>query len=101
MYELRFTKATAEALAVMEQRDQLRLRRVRKTLGLLQTNPRHPGLNSHRYESFPGHPTVKVWDSYIDQGAGAWRVFWTYGPDEKRSGEVVRVITVLAITPHP
>ncbi|MGH8906913.1 MAG: hypothetical protein ACRD0K_10445 [Egibacteraceae bacterium] len=101
MYELRFAKAAAQALTDLEQRDRTRLRRVRKTLGLLQANPRHPGLNSHRYESFPGQPTVKVWDSYSDQGAGASRIFWTYGPDEKRGGEAVRVITVLAITPHP
>ncbi len=101
MYELRFAKAAAQALTELEQRDSLRLRRVRKTLGLLQTNPRHPSVNSHRYERFPGHPTTKVWDSYIDQGAGAWRIFWAYGPDEKRNGDVIRIITILAITPHP
>lgn len=100
MYELRFTKAAAEDLEAL-QREPLRLKRMRKTLGLLQVNPRYPGLNSHRYENFPGHPKEKVWDSYVDQGAGAWRVFWMYGPDEKRGGAPVPVITVLAITPHP
>lgn len=100
MYELRFTRAAADALAALE-RDPSRLKRVRKALVRLQVNPRHPGLSSHRYESFPGHPKAKVWDSYLDQGAGAWRVFWMYGPDEKRGDEPVRIITVLAITPHP
>lgn len=99
MYKLRFTKAAADALAALE-RDPLRLKRVRKTLALLEVNPRHPGLNSHRYESFPGHPKEKVWDSYVDQGAGAWRVFWRYGPSDLQ-GESANIITVLAITPHP
>jgi hypothetical protein len=101
VYELRFSNAAADTLAALEQRDPRRLKRVRKTLALLQANPRHPGLSSHQYENFPGHPKEKVWDSYVDQGAGAWRVFWRYGPEDQRGDSVVRVITVLAITPHP
>jgi hypothetical protein len=27
----------------------------------------------------------------------AWRIFWRYGPDEEQQ----KVITVLAISPHP
>lgn len=100
MYELRFTKSARDALAALE-RDPRRLRRVRKTLGYLQANPRYPGLNSHPYENFPGRPKEKVWDSYVDQGPGAWRIFWMYGPDEKRGDESIRVITILAIVPHP
>jgi len=41
---------------------------------------------------------VKVWDSYVENKTpGAWRIFWHYGPDEADQ----KVITILAITPHP
>jgi len=57
-------------------------------------------LHSHLYESFPVDRDVKVWDSYVENNTpGAWRIFWQYGPDDLTSG--LKVITVLAISPHP
>jgi hypothetical protein len=79
-----------------------KLKKVQKALGLLEQNPRYPGLNSHQYENFPGYPKVKVWDSYVEnQAPNAWRIFWMYGPNELNDGTDVPVITILAITPHP
>lgn len=79
-------------------REAIASRRARKALRNLQDNPRHPGLHSHPYESFPVDRDVKVWDSYVENNTpSAWRIFWRYGPDEPDS----KVITVLAITPHP
>lgn len=104
-YELRLSTAAKAALASLERgpkADARKLKKVRKALALLETDPRHPGLNSHKYESFPGHPDDKVWDSYVENRTpGAWRVFWMYGPDEKRDSETVSIITILALTPHP
>ncbi|MFF2751944.1 hypothetical protein ACFVVA_41215 [Kitasatospora sp. NPDC058048] len=105
MYVLRFTEDAAETLrrlAAGPKADPVKLRKVRKALALLQTDPRYPGLHSHQYEAFPGHAAEKVWDSYVENhNPSAWRIYWMYGPDEKTDqGEPVSVITVLVIGPH-
>jgi hypothetical protein len=100
-YKLRFAKRAAETLAALEHggaNEQAKLKKIRRALKRLEENPRHPGLASHPYESFPVDRDVKVWDSYVENRTpSAWRIFWCYGPDEGREP----VITVLAITPHP
>ena len=71
------------------------LKAVRKTLGLLETNLRHPSLNTHKYESLRGPRGEDVLEAYAQQGTpGAFRVFWHYGPEKG-------ALTVLSITPHP
>lgn len=72
-------------------------KQVHKTLTLLASNPKHPGLQTHEYHSLPHpyDPGQKVFEAYAqNQTPGAYRVFWCYGPR-------VRQITVVAITPHP
>lgn len=72
-------------------------KQVVKCLGLLQTNPRHPGLKTHEYSSIenPYDSDTKVFEAYVqNRSPGAYRVFWCYGP---KPGE----ITIIAITPHP
>lgn len=72
-------------------------KQINKTLQLLQTNPRHPGLHTHEYSSLenPFNPNEKVFEAYAQNNTpGAYRVFWCYGPDKKQ-------ITIIAITPHP
>lgn len=72
-----------------------RLKAVRKTLGLLETNPRHRSLQTHEYTSLSQTLGIKVFEAYAEHHTpAAYRVFWRYGP---KPGE----ITVLAITPHP
>lgn len=72
-----------------------RLRAVRKCLGLLETNLRHPSLNTHEFRSLQGPAGEKVFEAYAQQQTpGAYRVFWHYGPEKGR-------ITIVAITPHP
>jgi hypothetical protein len=100
-YKLRYATQADQALKALESNlGQLgKLKKVRKALRHLETNPRHPGLHSHPYESFPVDRNVKVWDSYVENKTpGAWRIFWRYGPDEP-DGQLV--ITVLYIGPHP
>ena len=75
--------------------DAKRFKAVRKTLGLLTNNPRHPSLNSHKYDLFQGTNGEEVFEVYAENKTpAAFRVFWHYGPGS-------RVITVIAITPHP
>jgi hypothetical protein len=66
-----------------------------KTLGYLQENPRHNSLASHEIDDLTRKYGLKVFQSYLENNTpAAGRLFWAYGPDH---GE----ITVLAIEPHP
>ncbi|MGO8956957.1 MAG: hypothetical protein ACLQFR_06265 [Streptosporangiaceae bacterium] len=99
-YELRFAKQPSGMLDLLkgDASQQARLKKVRKALGQFERDPRHPGLHSHHYESFPADRDVKVWDSYVENHTpSAWRIFWQYGPDDDGRP----VITVLHIGPHP
>lgn len=105
MFTLRFSddaEDTLERLVAGGNATLSKLKKVRRTLGRLQMDPRYPGLRSHQYENFPNLPNEKVWDSYVEnQTASAWRVYWMYGPNEKdENGVEIAVITVLLIGPH-
>lgn len=66
-----------------------------KAMALLETNPRHPGLNSHDIPPLTRRYGKKVWQSYLEnQTPSAGRIFWVYGPDH-------REITIIGIEPHP
>jgi hypothetical protein len=41
-----------------------RLKSVRAALGKLQTNPRHPGLNTHKYSTIQGENGEEVFEAY-------------------------------------
>jgi len=72
-------------------------KQVHKTLSLLQSNPKHPGLQTHEYASIenPYDKKQKVFEAYAqNKTPGAYRIFWCYGPGKKE-------ITIIAITPHP
>jgi hypothetical protein len=101
---LRFTDEADEQLTALERDPAKRgiLKQVRKTLGLLETNPRHPGLNSHDYDSLVGVNGERVWEAYAqNETPGAYRVFFHYGPDEVTGRKRMPVLTIVAITPHP
>ncbi len=72
-------------------------KQVNKALRNLASNPKHPSLRTHEYDSLdhPFNPKEKVWEAYAQNDTpGAYRIFWCYGPGK---GE----ITIIAITPHP
>jgi hypothetical protein len=96
-FELLFTDQADDDLTALEADAALakRLKAVRKALGLLETNPRHPGLNTHKFSSLKGPGGEEVFEAYAENKTpAAWRIFWFYGPDKKQ-------ITILTITPHP
>jgi len=96
-FELLFTDQANADLDSLEADAGLakRMKAVRKALGLLETNPRHPGLNTHKFSSLKGPGGEEVFEAYAENKTpAAWRIFWYYGPDKKQ-------ITILAITPHP
>ncbi len=75
---------------------------VKKALGYLETNPKHPGLRTHEYSSLRGVNGEKIFEAYAQNNTpGAHPVFWHYGPDEVVKGRRMAVITIVAITAHP
>jgi len=102
--ELRFTPEAEQNLKELES-DPARkavLQQVRKTLGLLETNLRHPSLNTHKYDSISGPNGEEVFEAYAqNKTPGAYRVFFIYGPDRIERKKRIPVLTIIAITPHP
>ena len=93
-FHLRFT---SEAKEQYDHLPAAKLKKVRRALGFLQTNPRHPSLNTHLYSGYrnPFHPTEPVFEAYAENRTpGAYRLFWCYGPEPAQ-------LTIIAITPHP
>jgi len=104
MFQLEFTASADEDLRKIENSsDEGLIKQIKKTLGFLQTNPKHPSLNTHEYDSIPNpvNPAQKVFEAYAqNRTPGAYRIFWIYG-SAKKPATKGRVITVIAITPHP
>ncbi len=97
MHELLFTPQADSNLNELESDPSKKriLKAVRKTLGLMETNLRHPSLQTHEYQSLKGPNGEKVFEAYAQHNTpAAYRVFWYYGPGRKQ-------ITIVAITPHP
>jgi hypothetical protein len=97
MFELIFTPQADSDLREIENDPSKKdiLKAVRKTLGFMETNLRHPSLNTHEFSSLKGPIGEKLFEAYVQQKTPvAYRIFWYYGPDRKQ-------ITIVAITPHP
>lgn len=96
-FKILFLLRANEHLTVIEN-DQSKksvLKAVRKTLALMESNLRHPSLNTHEFKFLQGPNNEKIFEAYVQQNSpGAYRIFWYYGP---RKGE----ITIVAIVPHP
>lgn len=97
MYQLQLTreaKANLEELKTGRALEK-RYKAVVKALRLLAENPRHPGLQTHKYVSLHGPNGEPVFEAYAEQNTpAAYRIFWFYGPGKAS-------ITIVAITPHP
>jgi hypothetical protein len=71
------------------------LKDVIKALRYMETNLRHPSLNTHEYHTLKGPNDEKIFESYAQQQtSGAYRIFWYYGPGKN-------IISIVAIIPHP
>ena len=99
MFALVFARRAQEELDHLEDspRQAGLVKQIKKTLGFLQTNPRHPSLQTHVFHSLehPYDPDEKVFEAYVQQHTpAAYRLFWCYGPEKGQ-------LTVIAIAPHP
>ena len=96
-FKLRFTEEAVINLNELEKAPsfQKRFKAVRKALGYLEENPKHPSLNTHKYESLTKEYKFEVFEAYAENKTPqAYRIFWHYGPEKG-------MITIIAITPHP
>ncbi len=94
-FRLIITSGAKDVLKELAESDPRKHKKVLKTLGLIETNLRHPGLKTHKYDSLQGPKGEEVFEAYVENRTpGAYRVFWFYGPTKEK-------ITILAITPHP
>jgi hypothetical protein len=94
-FRLVLTSEAKDVLKQLANSDPKKHKKVLKTLGLIETNLRHPGLKTHKYDSLQGPKGEEVFEAYVENRTpGAYRVFWFYGPGSSQ-------ITILAITPHP
>jgi hypothetical protein len=96
-FTLKFTHQAESDLKTLEEDNSLlkRFKAVRKALGYLETNPRHPGLNTHKYSALSGPNGEEIFEAYAENKTpAAYRIFWFYGPDKEE-------ITIIAITAHP
>ena len=72
-----------------------RSKSVSKALGYLESNPRHPGLNNHKYSDYRGPNGEDVFEAYAENRTpAAYRIFWYYG---SAKGQIV----ILGIAAHP
>jgi len=97
-FKLKYADEASDVIADLAAKRQYadKLAKVRKALRLLrEAGPSYPGLQSHRYQSIKGPNGEEVWESYAENRTpSAWRIWWSYGPDED-------MITIVAIGPHP
>jgi len=94
-FKLSFTPEAKAVLKKLKDEKNSKLKKVQKTLGYLETDPRHPGLETHEFSSLSGPQGEKVFKAYVENRTpGAWRVFWYHGPE---SG----MIRILNMSPRP
>ncbi|EKE09868.1 MAG: hypothetical protein ACD_16C00100G0030 [uncultured bacterium] len=96
-FKLIFTHKASFHLKELEESSSLKkkLKAVRKSLGYLEQNPKHPSLNTHKYETLSKEFNQEIFEVYAENKTPqAYRIFWHYGPSKNE-------ITIIAITPHP
>lgn len=96
-FELFFTEDADDQMKALQHSKDKKApyKAVCKILGFMETNLRHPSLNTHEYDEIAGPNGEKIFESYAqNKTPGAYRVFWHYGPGKRQ-------ITILDISPHP
>lgn len=95
-FNLRFSEEAKLKLSELELDKSKKglLKQLRKVLGFMETNLKHPSLHTHKFSEI-SCKLGAVFETYAQNNTpGAYRTFWTYGPGK---GELY----ILAITQHP
>jgi hypothetical protein len=94
-FQLIIQPEAEETIVELKRSNSKKLQKVLKTLALMETNLRHPSLNTHKYNGIEGENGEEIFESYIENKTpAAFRIFWHYGIGQG-------IITIVAITPHP
>jgi hypothetical protein len=95
IFRLEFSRIAKEQLLVLEKNNAKKYKIVCKALGLLSINPKHPSLNTHKFNKFKGYEDMDIFEAYAENNTpNAYRIFWFYGVGRD-------IITIVAIIPHP
>lgn len=97
-FRLEFTpEATRQLLALkLDSGLSKRLKAVQKALARLESDPSHPGLNTHPFRGETCPHDGQLLEAYAENSTpGAYRIFFCYVPG------VRGLILIVAITPHP
>lgn len=95
-FELIFSPRAAERYFELENNPSKQgiFKQVKKALAYLKEKPRHPSLNTHKYEELSEHYEKEVFEAYAQNNTpNAYRIFFYYSGKAK--------ITIIAITPYP
>jgi hypothetical protein len=95
-FELKYTPAADSDYNALEKDASkvAELRAVNKCLGYMETNLRHPSLNTHKLDGWYGPKGEQAFEAYAENKTpSAYRVIWFYGPGRGQ-------ITIAAIVPH-
>ena len=95
-FKILFTEEAVSNLIDLEHNPNKRkqYKAVLKCVGYLESDPKHPSLSTHEYNSLTRQFGVKIFEAYAENKTPqAYRVFWHYGPDKSE-------ITIIAITAH-
>lgn len=96
-FKLKYSdEAKGQFLELENSKDKvMQYKAVSKTLGIMQTNLRHPSLKTHKFNALSSPFGGDVFESYAqNKTPGAYRVFWCYSPERS-------YLYIIAITPHP
>lgn len=99
MFTLIFARPADEELRRLEESaaEAGKVKQIKKALGNLSKNPRHPSLQTHKFYGVPNphDPKEDVFVAYAQQHTpGASRILWCYGKEHRQ-------ITIIAIIAHP
>ena len=96
-FRLKLTPRALEQRELLERSDVARAKKLTKALRFLITDPKHPGLGAHKFESLKGKAPDggDMWVAYVENNTpSAWRIFFFY--DRRDPG----LIYVTSIEPH-
>ena len=96
-FRLKLTPRAKETRDGLKSTNARRHKKVVKALRMLKDNPKHPGLNGHKYDELKGKAPDggDMWVAYVENNTpSAWRIFYFF--DSRDPG----LIYVTSIEPH-
>lgn len=95
LWRLEFTKEADAQRKAIEEGNPQKYKKVGRALGLLEQNPKHPSLETHRFTSLSGPNGEDLWVAYVENAiTHAYRILWCYKQGERG------VIVVAYVGPH-